>query len=144
LAKFSIRHPFRSLGRILRDIVRGPEREPPKEKEPPPEPPRGPDYFPPFDNYEYDDTRKEIWQYVTGERLDDPEGEEYWDLFGDTGIPLAENYSNTNDAWDEFLRSFWLNSSEDGSVPRSDFYDDWDVTRAQIDWPHWREIKKTP
>jgi len=142
LARFSLRHPFRSVI----DLIFGtpePAREPPKE---PPPPPPGIDYFPPEppSNYDYDDRRKEIWSEISGESKNSESGAEAWEIFGDTGIPYGTSYFETNAAFDEFLRAFWLKSSDDGSIPRAQFYDDYDIGPDLIDWDHWREWVDTP
>lgn len=146
MAAFSLRHPFRSIGRILRDIVGRPERRAPPEPipVPPPEPPPRPpiDYVP--SNYDYDATRAEIFNDVTDTSGLSVNARDYWDLFSDTGLPTGLDYDSTNEAWDEFLRAFWLNSTEAGSIRRETFYNDWDLSRELIDWDAWREYKKTP
>jgi len=141
LAKFSIRHPVRSLGQFVKKLLGGPERpeQPPKPPPPPPggAPPIGPDLA-------YNDTRKAIWTEVTGEDEESPNGYEYWDLFLDTGAWIRRSYDMINRLWEDFLRAFWLTSSEPGAVPRDEWYDEADVDPSLIDWDRWREIKRTP
>jgi len=69
---------------------------------------------------------------------------EWWDLYLDTGAYVNRNYVQVNYFWNEFLRAFWLNSMEPGSILRTDFYDDADVPKSLVDWERWRELKKTP
>lgn len=68
----------------------------------------------------------------------------WWDLFLDTGVYTGLSNTRVDEAWDDFLRAFWLNSSEEGSIPRDEFYDKWDVEPSLVDWEEWRELKKTP
>lgn len=142
MASFSFRHPLRS---IINLIVGTPEPSRPKEEEAPEPTPIGPDFFPPvFDNYEYDDNRREIWHDISGEAKDSDNADKAWEIFEDTGIPTGHDYWETNSLFDEFLRAFWLDTDDDGFVRRSQFYEDADLTPALIDWPEWREWRDTP
>lgn len=147
MASFSFRHPFRSIGKIIREIVIGPERkkpEPPPTPPPPPVPPGPPPPGPtPPPNTGFNDRRYEIWEDVTNVH-DRNTAEEWWDLYLDTGIWVSRTYAETNRGWRDFLRAFWLNSSEPDSYAREDFYDEYDTPKTLIDWDRWRVMKKTP
>jgi hypothetical protein len=144
LAKFSFGHPVRSLGNILKGIFKRPEPERPKPPPPPPKPPP----LPPPSDLELDANRIAIWNEITGDYAQYPDdmrdAPEWWDLYLDTGAYLNRNYVQVNYFWGEFLRAFWLNSQEDGSIPREDFYDDAEIPPSLVDWERWRELKKTP
>ena len=146
MASFSWRHPFRGI----KEIILGPPEQPRQEEEerytppPPPIPPRPPIDYPPFDNYDYDDRRREIWTEISGESATGDNAEKAWEIFEDTGIPTGHGYFETNELFEEFLRAFWLDSDDDGFVRRTRFYEDADITPALIDWPEWREWRDTP
>jgi hypothetical protein len=143
---FSFRHPIRS---VIEIIFGTPEPEREQIPEPPREPPREPpgiDYPGPGspDNYEYDDRRHEIWHDVSGESTYGDLSEAAWRIFEDTGIPTGHDYFETNALFDEFLRAFWLDTDDDGMIPRAQFYDDADLVPDLIDWDEWREWRDTP
>jgi len=144
MARFDIRHPFRSIANL---IIGTPEQPaPPREKEYEP-PGRIPVEFGPrgpFDNYEFDERRREIWSEVTGLSETNDSADKGWEIFGDSGAPTGHDYFETNELWDEFLRAFWLDTNDDGFILRSQYYEDAEITPVLIDWPEWREWRDTP
>ena len=144
MAKFSIRHPVRSLGRFVKNLFREPEREQPPTPVPPPPPPGGGGPGGGGPDLTYDDIRKAIWTEVTGEDEESPLGYDYWDLYLDTGAWIGRSREIIDRLWEDFLRAFWLVSDEPDSMPRDEWYDEADVDRSLIDWDRWREIKHTP
>lgn len=139
MARFNWRHPIRSIVEI---IAGTPERERQEPIEEPP--PRPPIDYPPFDNYEFTDSRHEIWHDVSGEPAYGDNANVAWEIFEDTGIPTGHSYFETNELFEEFLRAFWLDTDDDGFVRRTQFYDDADLTPALIDWDAWKEWRDTP
>jgi hypothetical protein len=53
-----------------------------------------------------------------------------------------EDNEDIEDYWDMFLRSYYLTSSEPGSVPREQFHNDTNIPPAEVDWDLWRAIKR--
>ena len=150
MAKFNWRHPLRSIENLIFGAPEQPRQEP-REETPTPTP-IGPDYFPPSpigddrepDNYEFTDYRHEIWGNISGEAEYGSLADKAWELFENTGIPTGHDYQETNVAFEEFLRAFWLDTDRDGHIMRAEFYDDWDIVPDVIDWEEWREWRDTP
>jgi hypothetical protein len=126
---------FSRIARAVRDFFsEPPEQPPPLEEQYPEFPPPG---YENLSDYTYED--ESIWHYITGERRDSPEGEEWWNLYIDTGITRIENNREEVDRlWRDFLRSFYNND-----LPRQDWYEDTGLTKDRIDWATWRELKRS-
>ncbi len=139
---------FRGLRRFWRAVSRPfrapePPRPVPEQPRPAPEPSFG-DQETQVPAGQNESNLRDTWQYVTGENRYASLFDDYLEIYNDTGMSLEESQAEYERLWDKFLRAFWLNSGEDGSVPRDDWYEDANVPKDRIDWEHWREVKKTP
>lgn len=74
------------------------------------------------------------------------EWREIYDSFSATFLdPSASNEVNNAEVeryWDEFLRAYYLTTSESGFIFRRQFHADTGIPESEIDWDLWRSIKR--
>lgn len=74
------------------------------------------------------------------------EWREIYDNFSATFLdPSASNEVNNAEVeryWDEFLRAYYLTTSESGFILRRQFHTDTGIPESEIDWDLWRSIKR--
>lgn len=93
---------------------------------------------------------RQIFENITRPTHDKGSGtyEDWRDIYD----PMSVNFIDESDAdatareteqyWDEFLRSYYLTSHESGSVPRDQFHRDSGIPRRRVDWEEWRNSKR--
>ncbi len=143
---------LRGFKKLLRAIT-SPFRthEPPRPESPQPPPPEipgggglgGDEYSGEVPEGRNETELRDTWEYITGNSRYDPLFADYLEIYDDAGMAIEPDNAEYERLWDKFLRAFWLNSTEPGSVPRAEWYDDANIPRDMIDWSHWREVKKT-
>jgi hypothetical protein len=82
-----------------------------------------------------------IFTDVTGGSLTGSNYLEWRELYDHLSV-IFDTDEEIEHYWDQFLRAFYLTSSEPGSVSRQRFYRNTGIPANQIDWDLWREIKR--
>jgi hypothetical protein len=122
--------------------------EPPAESPPPVSPTGGGDFFPPGGGTGGDGLTPEnrIWddRAIGNDRYNTGLQSDYRDLYENATAPLQLNDAEDRQFWDEFLRAFYLTSSESDHISRDRFYRDIGIRKRdfEMDWQEWREIKR--
>jgi hypothetical protein len=65
--------------------------------------------------------------------------QDWRDLFDALSV-IFDSDEETEHFWDMYLRSFYLTSRDEHSIPRETFYRESQIPRSQIDWEDWRDV----
>jgi hypothetical protein len=132
----------RIFDRILHPFKGAPEpSEPePEPSEPilPPKPPLGGGGERPPDDHEQ--RMQDIFENITGGLT----GHNYleWRELYDPMSVIFDDDSETEEYWEQFLRAYYLASSEAGSVSRDQFHRETGIPRSELDWELWRNLRR--